>query len=68
METARQNAPHESLFETGEAVPLRRSPSARRTSLRAEARRRRFMANVAVVCSSVVAVAVVGICYALLSQ
>ncbi len=41
METARQNAPHERLFDTGEAVPLPRSSSARRTSLRAEARRRR---------------------------
>lgn len=40
----------------------------KRKSLRSEARRRRILANVFFVCSSVVALAVVGICYALLRQ
>jgi hypothetical protein len=46
-------------------------PAARalkRRSLRSEARRRRILANVVFVCSSVVALAVLGICYALLRQ
>jgi hypothetical protein len=46
--------------------PVHRTP--RRKSLRSEARRRRIMANVFFVCSSVAALAVVGICYALLRQ
>ncbi len=40
----------------------------KRKSLRSEARRRRIMANIFFVCSSVVGLAVVGICYALLRQ
>jgi hypothetical protein len=58
---------NQSLVDTGEALPLPRRPS-RSQSLHLEARRRRAMAKVMVVCSSVVAIAVVGICYALLAQ
>jgi F420-0:gamma-glutamyl ligase-like protein len=67
MEAASPKAP-ESLVETGEAMPLPRSPSGSRSSIRAEARRRRVKANVVVVASSAAALAVVGICYALLAQ
>lgn len=42
--------------------------ASKRKSLRSEARRRRIMANVFFVGSSVLALAVVGICYALLRQ
>jgi hypothetical protein len=47
-------------------APSVRTP--KRKSLRSEARRRRILANVFFVSSSVVALAVVGICYALLRQ
>jgi len=57
----------QSLVDTGEAIPLPRRSSSRNQSLRSEARRRRTLANIMVVCSSVVAIAVVGICYALLA-
>jgi hypothetical protein len=55
------------LLDSGEATRLRR-PSSRRQSLRTEARRRRIMANIVFVTGSVAVVAVVGICYALLSH
>jgi hypothetical protein len=58
---------NQALVDTGEAMPLPRRPSSRNQSLRSEARRRRTLANIMVVCSSVVAIAVVGICYALLA-
>jgi hypothetical protein len=68
METESLRAPQrESLLDTGEAMPLPRS-TARRQSVRAEAKRRRRMANIMFVCSSAVAIAVIGLCYALLSQ
>lgn len=54
----------ESLTETGEAVPLPRSPSGSRRTVEAEARKRR-RASLMVITSSVVAIAVIGIAYAL---
>jgi hypothetical protein len=57
----------ESLVETGEAVmPLPRPPSGRHQVLRAEAHRRRVTTRILVVCSSVVAVSIASLCYALL--
>jgi hypothetical protein len=69
MEMEALRAPQsEALLDTGEASPLPERPSQRHASLRVEARRRRVMANLFLVCSSVVAVAVLAICYALLAQ
>lgn len=63
----RKEPRRESLVETGEAImPLPRPPSGRHQVLRAEAHRRRVTARILVVCSSVVAVAVASLCYALL--
>lgn len=59
----------ESLLDTGEAMPLPRSPSGSRLALQstqAQARKRR-MANLLVICSSLVAIAVIGIAYALIA-
>jgi hypothetical protein len=58
----------ESLMDTGEAVPLPRSPSGRRLALQADTARKRRMANLLVICSSVVAIAVIGIAYALVAN
>jgi hypothetical protein len=69
MESASDKAPVslvEAGSEAGEASPLPRTPTGSRPS--AEAQRRRVTSKIVVVCSSVVAIAVVGICYALLSQ
>ncbi len=69
MESASEKAPGslvEAGSEAGEAAPLLRTPTGSRPS--AEAQRRRVTSKIVVVCSSVVAIAVVGICYALLSQ
>jgi hypothetical protein len=54
------------LTGTGDALPTHAPSSARRRSLRTEARRRRIMANVVFVCSSAVAIGVFAIAYALL--
>ena len=70
METASRRSSQgspESLRDTGEAMPLPRVPSGPHASVRGDARRRRVMTKVLVACSSAVALAVVGICYALLS-
>jgi hypothetical protein len=55
---------YESALPTAEPA----SRALKRKSLRSEARRRRILANIFFVCSSAVALAVVGICYALLRQ
>jgi hypothetical protein len=67
METNVSRAP-ESLVDTGEAMPLPRSPSGRRLALEANEARKRRMANILVICSSVVAIAVIGIAYALVAN
>lgn len=67
METNVSRRP-ESLTDSGEAMPLPRSPSGRRLALEANAARKRRMANVLVICSSVVAIAVIGIAYALVAN
>jgi hypothetical protein len=68
MQAETQQMPRrDALLDTGEALPLPR-PRSGRGSLRAEARKRRIMANVAFFTGSVAVVAVAGICYALLSH
>jgi hypothetical protein len=68
MEAESRKSPRaESFVDSGEAVPLRRSPSGRRQTPQSDARHRRTMNHVVIACSSVVVVAAVGICYALLS-
>jgi len=63
METHTSKGP-ESLVETGEAMPLPRSPSGSRHTVEAEQRRRR-QTNLRVIVSSVAALAAAGIAYAL---
>jgi hypothetical protein len=58
----------ESLLETGEAVALPRSPSGTRLAIQAAEARKRRMANLLVICCSVVAIAVIGIVYALVTN
>jgi hypothetical protein len=67
METNVSRAP-ESLVDSGEAMPLPRSPSGRRLALAAAEARKRRMANILVICSSVVAIAVIGIAYAIVAN
>jgi hypothetical protein len=67
METQRERTSNKgALVGAGGTLPPSTASSARRRSLRTEARRRRIMANVVFVCSSAVAIGVFAIAYALL--
>jgi len=63
MEAQTSKGP-ESLVETGEAMPLPRSPSGSRHTVEVEQRRRR-RTNLKFIVASVAAIAIIGIAYAL---